>query len=142
MSVYSDKLKSPKWQKKRLQILNRDRFTCKLCKDTETTLHVHHKYYVDNCEPWEYPNTALVTLCEHCHKEIEDCKEHNQDFGNYRIYKSHNWILGSRIMFLSNIETGITRMRIFKADGVFQCGYNLDMETQKEMIKVFKFALK
>ena len=44
--AYSEKLKNPKWQKKRLEILNRDNFTCIKCGDKETTLQIHHfKYY-------------------------------------------------------------------------------------------------
>ena len=30
---YSEQLKSPKWQKKRLEIMQRDKFTCQLCGD-------------------------------------------------------------------------------------------------------------
>jgi len=62
---YSDKLKDPRWQKKRLEILNRDNFTCKLCGDTETELHIHHVEYKG--EPWEQENDKLDTLCKHCH---------------------------------------------------------------------------
>lgn len=69
MSEYSEKLKNPQWQKKRLQILSRDDFTCQRCLDKETTLHVHHRVYVRGQEPWEYPDGLLVTLCETCHKE-------------------------------------------------------------------------
>ena len=54
MSTYSDKLKSPKWQKKRLEILQRDNFTCFNCGDTERTLHVHHESYIKGKEPWDY----------------------------------------------------------------------------------------
>lgn len=64
---YSELLKDPRWQKKRLHILERDHWACKLCGDTETTLNVHHKKYVKNKSPWDYPNETLVTLCEHCH---------------------------------------------------------------------------
>lgn len=66
--TYSEKLKSPKWQKKRLEILNRDNFTCQMCADKETELHVHHLKY--NGEPYEVSNEELQTLCKHCH-EIE-----------------------------------------------------------------------
>lgn len=52
--TYSDKLKSPKWQKKRLEIMKRDKFACKLCGDTETQLHVHHKEYINGNDPWDY----------------------------------------------------------------------------------------
>ena len=62
---YSEKLKDPRWQKKRLEILERDKFTCKECGDTKTTLHVHHEAYKGN--PWEADNDSLKTICEHCH---------------------------------------------------------------------------
>lgn len=70
--TYADKLKDPRWQKKRLEILNRDDFTCQICYDGESTLHVHHKYYILNREPWEYPDNLLITLCENCHKHEEE----------------------------------------------------------------------
>ena len=63
--TYSEKLKSPKWQKKRLEILQRDNFKCVLCGDTETELHVNHKKYTG--EPHEAPNEDLETLCKYCH---------------------------------------------------------------------------
>jgi hypothetical protein len=66
--TYAEKLKSPKWQKKRLEILERDKFTCCHCDDTEKNLQVHHKYYTKNSDPWDYPNDALITLCEDCHE--------------------------------------------------------------------------
>lgn len=64
---YSDQLKNPKWQRRRLEILNRDNFTCQLCRDTETELQIHHKKYTPGSLPWEYDNSELVTLCKHCH---------------------------------------------------------------------------
>ena len=33
-------------------------------------LEVHHKYYILNKLPWEYNESALVTLCNWCHSEI------------------------------------------------------------------------
>lgn len=72
---YYEKLKDPRWQKKRLQILERDEFTCQFCGDKETTLHIHHKYY-EEVEPWEHDDSALITLCKDCHeKESKNKKE-------------------------------------------------------------------
>lgn len=65
---YSDKLKSPLWQKKRLEILNRDGFMCMDCGDAENMLSVHHKYYTKGAEPWEYPSECYITVCDDCHK--------------------------------------------------------------------------
>ena len=70
---YSEKLRDPRWQKARLKILERDEWTCQFCFDSESTLSVHHKWYIPSREPWEYPELALITLCEDCHaKEMED----------------------------------------------------------------------
>lgn len=71
--TYSDKLKHPKWQKKRLEILQRDNFTCTLCGDIETTLNVHHEQYKG--EPWDVPNELLKTVCEHCHEIIHELSD-------------------------------------------------------------------
>jgi hypothetical protein len=71
-TAYSEKLRDPRWQKLRLEILQRDQWTCQICFDTESTLNVHHRWYVKGQEPWEATPNALVTLCEGCHKSESD----------------------------------------------------------------------
>lgn len=66
---YAEKLKDPRWQRKRLEIMDRDGWKCTLCNSTDTTLAVHHLNYQKGFMPWEYDNSSLVTLCENCHKE-------------------------------------------------------------------------
>lgn len=73
--TYYQKLKHPKWQKKRLEILTRDNFTCQECQDKDSTLHVHHKTYVYGNDPWDYHDNNFISLCENCHKEEEFYKE-------------------------------------------------------------------
>ena len=73
--TYSEKLRDPRWQKKRLQILKRDSFTCVCCCDSTNTLHVHHKCYVKGRNPWEYPDSNLETLCVTCHALVTEAKE-------------------------------------------------------------------
>lgn len=65
--TYSEKLKSPKWLRKKYVILERDNYTCQSCLTTEKQLHVHHTYYTVGKEPWDYPNESLITYCEVCH---------------------------------------------------------------------------
>lgn len=67
-SDYSKKLLDPRWQKKRLEILNRDNWCCQICGDDQNTLHVHHRRYIPNREPWDIPNELLATLCAACHE--------------------------------------------------------------------------
>lgn len=68
---YSKRLQDPRWQKKRLEILNRDSFTCRMCDDTLSTLHVHHRSYVKGKDPWDYEDSNFLTLCCACHEQIE-----------------------------------------------------------------------
>lgn len=62
---YKEQLLDPRWQKKRLKILERDNWACTLCGDTKSTLHIHHESYCG--APWEVEDTDLKTHCEHCH---------------------------------------------------------------------------
>jgi hypothetical protein len=73
MKTYLEKLKDPRWQKKRLEILNRDEFTCQFCFDKESTLHVHHVKYSNN--PWDINNQYLLSLCFDCHQSVENVKK-------------------------------------------------------------------
>lgn len=65
--TYTQKLRDPRWQKKRLEIMQRDDFSCTGCGDNEKMLSVHHRYYLPGKEPWEYGNNCFKTLCEYCH---------------------------------------------------------------------------
>jgi hypothetical protein len=35
-------------------------------------LNVHHKYYVKDQLPWEYPESALISVCAICHQKIHE----------------------------------------------------------------------
>lgn len=65
--TYKEKLLDPRWQRKRLEILNRDEFTCRFCGDAKSELQIHHLYYFVNIDPWQYDESALITLCKTCH---------------------------------------------------------------------------
>jgi hypothetical protein len=65
--TYSEKLKDPRWQKKRLEVFERDEWTCQKCFDGESTLHVHHLTYEKGKDPWDYDIDNFITLCAECH---------------------------------------------------------------------------
>lgn len=80
----------PRWQKKRLEILERDEFSCQHCGDKDSTLHVHHTSYAknlwdneENNTPWGYPSIILITLCDKCHNSEHD------------LWKIHNYMYSS-----------------------------------------------
>jgi len=69
---YAKKLRDPRWQKKRLEILSRDDFKCRLCANGKEELHVHHISYKG--EPWDQDSDKLITLCKSCHKHVSILK--------------------------------------------------------------------
>lgn len=75
MSKYSEKLKDPRWQKKRLEVLQLRGWACEVCKHTTKTLHVHHSIYLKGKDPWEYEENYLRVLCDECHAEEHDGAE-------------------------------------------------------------------
>jgi hypothetical protein len=76
---YEAKLADPRWNCKRLEILDRDNRTCRSCNAKDCELHVHHCFYDFDAEPWDHPDESLVTLCEVCHtRETHATRRHKK----------------------------------------------------------------
>ena len=71
--TYSEQLRDPRWQRRRLEILNRAGFKCEDCGQ-EKFLHVHHSFYTRSLVLWEYDDESLKALCEDCHKVMADAQ--------------------------------------------------------------------
>lgn len=74
-TIYDNLLQTDDWKIKRDKILNRDNHTCRYCGRHDGILQVHHKYYNvypngTRPKPWDYPDEALITLCDECHKRV------------------------------------------------------------------------
>lgn len=67
MATYWEKLKDPRWQKKRLEVLGLADWACARCGSSDKELHVHHSYYQKDVEPWDYSLSSLTALCAECH---------------------------------------------------------------------------
>lgn len=76
--TYSEKLKDPRWQKKRLEVMERDGFKCRDCESTRKMLHVHHCGYRGK-NPWEAPLGLLLTLCVDCHENRQALERETRD---------------------------------------------------------------
>lgn len=76
--AYMAKLRDPRWQKHKNEVLDRDGYTCTWCRaglEDGRNLQVHHGFYSRELEhPWEYPKESLFTLCERCHEQAEVIK--------------------------------------------------------------------
>lgn len=98
--TYSELLSDPRWQKKRLEVMERDNFTCQHCGCTDRKLNIHHKYYMDKHNPWDYPLNAFITLCDKCHHN-----EHNDEEIPYLLFELNK--LGFTYKMIEDILRGI-----------------------------------
>ena len=67
---YEEQLKDVRWRRKRIHILERDGYQCRMCGTSgsgDNPLEIHHRYYEYDALAWEYNDSALVTLCNDCH---------------------------------------------------------------------------
>ena len=99
---YSEKLKDPRWQKKRLSILERDKWKCRSCLSGESTLHVHHMFYEKGREPWEAEDHSLMTLCENCHlfetqEMYGETKRFMESFKRHGVIAAQLWCITKRM---------------------------------------------
>lgn len=70
--TYYQKLKDPRWQKKRLEVMQRDKFKCVSCGSGDKELQCHHLVYAESGNPWDVNNGNIITLCCGCHTKIEE----------------------------------------------------------------------
>ncbi len=140
MSIdYSDKLRDPRWQKKRLEILQRDEWNCQRCHDMESMLVVHHRRYLLDTEPWDYPDELLVTLCESCHEEERVTRPDSES----------DLLDMLRVLFFADdihrIANGFRQLELQHASEVIASVYEwalADTEIQGELIERFFAMLK
>ena len=85
--------KSSAWEKKRLEILERDNYECQVCKEeggfTPATT-VHHILHLENRPDLAFDNDNLLSVCAACHN-----KEHPERF-IHRIMESKRNKLAER----------------------------------------------
>jgi hypothetical protein len=101
--AWKEQIKSPKWQKKRLEVLNLRGFKCEECKNEDKTLHVHHRFYISGRLIHEYDNDVLQVLCEDCHKKEHVKKTDNTVHEEYldliKLIKDHKSIYNEDILY-------------------------------------------
>jgi hypothetical protein len=137
---YSDKLKDPRWQKKRLEILQRDNWACVSCGSEDVTLHVHHKVYEKNQEPWDIDSSLLITLCEDCHEsETSSMPEYSALFID--TFKRSPFLADD----LRELASGINQIKLQHLHNVVASAYAFafkDNEMQALIIEMYAEYLK
>lgn len=113
--TYAEKLLDPRWQKKRLEVLNRDNWTCCNCGCADTTLHVHHEKYSGN--PWEAKMHQLTTLCKNCHFIEEYIKAYYPAYHKVIVNKGFNKVCA--IIGVDIKDPSLNKILLFTCDSKF-----------------------
>ena len=141
MIDYKEQIKSPLWQKKRLEILSRDKFACVVCGSTDKQLHVHHKRYIAGRNYWDYPDELLVTLCEDCHrkfhgKETESTnKISKKDSKNTVPFYVKVLTIDSLTPMDKIIYSFLLSRSIMSIDNIFSGTWNIDKDILSSVIR-------
>lgn len=136
--TYSEKLKDPRWQKRRLEVLQRDNFTCQLCGDAETELHVHHQSYVKGCQPWEYDLPNFTTYCKHCHAAAEALKGECELI---KVDKSFSHNMNAFLLLVLIKKDGMPKIAFasYGVDDVFARHALIGQNTIRDIIKLMEY---
>ena len=154
--TYKQQLADPRWQKRRLTMLDAAGWACRNCHSVVTQLHVHHIRYVKGRMAWEYQDHELEVLCADCHGAEHEFQEelgaamavtgYGQDFyrglvagfleSGYDLFMEDHWpVCGdarftgriAHLFFHSDAETK-RKVAIALADGV-RPKSEMDVET-------------
>ena len=82
-------------------------------------LHVHHKQYLAQREPWEYPLENLITYCENCHEGQHAERDHRSKLVEGEFYRWSDLppLLGFEPHgYLSQDATGVVQCGCFRLD--------------------------
>lgn len=122
---YYEKLKDPRWQRKRLEILDDAKFECQNCGEDKKPLNVHHILYRKGTDPWDYHPSLLQCLCEKCHEEWHDQRDEfnenlaqieSQGLGIEEFFWLAEGIVFENITALEQVELTVkSRLKILRS---------------------------
>jgi hypothetical protein len=98
-----EQLRDPRWQKLRLEVMQRDDFQCQQCGHKDKPLNVHHLRYIRGYKAWDYDPIELRCLCEDCHAgwhELKDAMEAEVASMECRLSLEHalSYMIGVRYL--------------------------------------------
>lgn len=118
--TYAEKLKNPLWQRKRLEILQRDGFSCCYCGDAKTELHIHHEYYDFKLDPWEYDEPSLKSVCKYCHLILENIKQDASILQTHKILRLASDVYYIYFLIKATTDSGINAL-LYAYDRATEC---------------------
>ena len=106
--TYANQLKDPRWQRKRLEVMERDNWQCRDTGVADESLQVHHCWYAKG-GPWETPSEYLLTLTEGAHRKRQELES--------RAKKALGMIMARTGGKVSDLELLVESMECASSEG-------------------------
>lgn len=96
--LYNQRLKDIRWFIKSNALKEMNGNVCQICgrgyeRKNYSYLIIHHKYYIEDRDPWNYLEDAYSVLCNYCHKEINHKNIRHYDNSNADELRNYPFIL-------------------------------------------------
>ena len=115
---YIEKLRDPRWQRRRLAVLERAGWRCEGCGTNHVNLQIHHGFYERDADPWDYPDGALFCVCDSCHERAEAVRiEVHRELGFLPPWHQHH-----AIALLQELRRALENEHTFDWGGVERSG--------------------
>ena len=133
---YRSQYLDPRWQKKRLEVMQEAGFKCQACGSGEKTLNVHHKQYVTNRDIWDYKDDQYATLCEECHEAIHESFDILNDvIGSIDSRKISRKAIAAFLAGWGGVEINLSQFTEIQRE-IYECGKLFDLQTES-MLRLF-----
>lgn len=127
---YRSQYLDPRWQKKRLEVMQEAGFKCQACGSGEKTLNVHHKQYVTNRDIWDYKDDQYATLCEDCHEMIHESFDILNDvIGSVDNRKISRKAMAAFLAGWGDVEIDLSRFTEVQRE-IYESGKLFDLQTE------------
>jgi len=127
---YRSQYLDPRWQKKRLEVMQEAGFKCQACGSSEKMLNVHHKQYVTNRDIWDYKDDQYATLCEDCHEMIHESFDILNDvIGSVDNRKISRKAMAAFLAGWGNVEIDLSQFTEVQRE-IYESGKSFDLQTE------------
>jgi hypothetical protein len=137
---YSEKLKDPRWQKKRLKVMEYANWRCQICGCKDKTLHIHHSYYIRGKQPWQYPEGSLICICHACHDKIHGKKEEKAVEKLTPEARFRKAFMENANGCISYLEIGTIFIRDYEIEFSLPQDYSIAPVSHNRLLKVVELA--
>ena len=111
---YAKLLEDPRFQKKRLEVFQRDKWKCQWCFTGSETLHLHHAYYEYGLDPWDYDTATLHTVGKCCHDLADELRKDLHRETAKLSLSAQRWLMVT-LRALRNRYTNLEIIEAFRA---------------------------